>query len=171
MAELVQPDSTGFYGLTTYTPLMFRGVHDAHFAPQGLTERVDGEAVVMTSAVVMLDCTGQEEQAESGRVLHHCPVKVADATATEGAIYLLPPLTLLTVISVDEHGFEYLPGRFMLQKRITVRPTFRIEQGLMSVKVYTVHCTIHCTHCTLYSLCTVLAIHCTHRTLCSLYTT
>jgi hypothetical protein len=48
--------------------------------------------------------------------------------------------------------------------------------------VLTVHCThctlyslytvltVHCTHCTLYSLYTLLALHCTHCTLYSLYT-
>jgi hypothetical protein len=98
-----------------------------------LTELVNGNAVTMRSAVVVLDCEGPEEQAESGRVLHHCPIQVTDSTETEGAIYLLPPLTLLTVLSVDEdeEGFEYMPGKFVRQKRIVVRPTFRIEQRRM----------------------------------------
>jgi hypothetical protein len=44
---------------------------------------------------------------------------------TSGIGYMLPPFTLLTVVRVEEPGeWEYLPGKRIQQRCITVRPTY-----------------------------------------------
>ena len=50
------------------------------------------------------------------------------AVVTGGDYYALPPLTLLTVVKVEEpNTWEYLPGKRINQRLITVRPTYVVQ--------------------------------------------
>lgn len=54
---------------------------------------------------------------DNGRVLHSLVAKSTNS-------YLLPPLSQLSVVRVDEGEFEYLPGKIIKQTLITVQPTY-----------------------------------------------
>jgi hypothetical protein len=69
-------------------------------------------------------CYESEPPEDHGRVLH-------TTVAIVSYCHFLPPLTLLEVVNVQEPGtWEYLPGKQINQKCITVRPTYLIPAKL-----------------------------------------
>jgi hypothetical protein len=116
--QIEKVDANGFRGFTAWGPLKLRPATKKKYSPEGVKDVVMGELKVCNSAVV---CFESAKPSEGGRVLH-------TAVAYGGNRYVLPPLTLLEVVSVQEESFEYLAGRVIKQKLITVRPTFLLPQ-------------------------------------------
>jgi hypothetical protein len=109
------PDETAFRGLTTYVPLVMKKADAALYSPVCLRDTLNGEYHDIDSDLVCFESASPEQ---GGWNLH-------SAVPTGGLAYMLPPLTLLTVVNVQEAGdWEYLPGKKINQRLITVRPTY-----------------------------------------------
>jgi hypothetical protein len=113
-SDITEPDETGFRGLTSFASLKIYRACEKAYHPEALLRTIAGEWENLASAVV---CFESSEMQEGGKVLHSAVAKTSNG-------YLLPPLTLLEVVDVQEERFEYLPGKWIQQKLIVVRPTF-----------------------------------------------
>jgi hypothetical protein len=121
--KIEEPDANGFLGMTSYAPLWLAGeAREKKWDPEGLKEKIAGEWKVINSPVICFESA--EPGGLSGRVLHSA---VQEAGEGEKRTWVLPPLTLLTVVDVKGPGeWEYLEGKRMNQKLITVRPTYML---------------------------------------------
>jgi hypothetical protein len=119
--RVLTPDETGYRGFTSNTPMWLRKADDQFYSPGGLKEWFGGYYTT-DSDVVCFESAAPEQ---GGKVLH-------SAVDIGSAQYALPPFTLLAVVKVEAAGqWEYLPGKRINQRLITVRPTFAppVEQG------------------------------------------
>jgi hypothetical protein len=118
--SILDNDSTGYRGFTSYAPLFFQNASNDSYSAEGLKawDAAEQKTTVMDSPIV---CFSSTSRSSSGVL--QTAVKVMQKSAEED-YYMLPPLTLLTVIDVTAGPFEYLPGKFINQKLITVRPCF-----------------------------------------------
>lgn len=110
-ADITTPDTTGFRGLTSYGTIKFFAAEPKGYDPKGLRRKVGGKWQVIEATAVCV-----ESAAMNGKVLHSAVRKTQNG-------FLLPPLTLLEVID-EQDCFEYLPGKWIQQKLVIVRPTF-----------------------------------------------
>jgi hypothetical protein len=125
--QIERPDQTGFCGMTLYTPLALRKAVESKYDPGGL--KAHGGKTVVDSPVICIESTALEES-----MFHSMVYTGANTVHSRGdqspcadqAFYMLPPLTLVEVVDVQKGPFEYLPGMFVNQKLITVRPTYLI---------------------------------------------
>jgi len=98
-----------------------------NYSPDGLKCRFGNAYYTTDSDVVCFESAAPEQ---GGKVLH-------SAVDTGSGTYTLPPFTLLAVVKVEAAGeWEYLPGKRINQRLITVRPTFAppAEQGCAGVE-------------------------------------
>jgi hypothetical protein len=115
-------DEHGFFGFTTYAPLKMRQPCDRFFSSEGL--RVKDPSKAQHEEYNPVDCPVVKFVSKmptgGGSLLH-------SALWVGGDDWVLPPLTLLTVIKITrkEKGFNYL-GKRIHQKLITVMPTFML---------------------------------------------
>jgi hypothetical protein len=120
LAEM-RPDKKGFVGMTSFAPMFLGGPpRERHYSPQGLHQKRKKKMEVVDSDVVCFESAAAEE---GGRVLHSA---VRCEGKGEKAAYILPPQTLLAVVSVNEGPFEFMEGKWVNQRLITVRPTFML---------------------------------------------
>jgi hypothetical protein len=123
--SILTPDATGFMGHTSYAPLKMAMASHIWYSPDGIKASYNtsnrAEWPVVDSDVV---CFESMPPTDGGQL--HSAVDVG------GKLCMLPPFTLLTVARVDEPGtWEYLPGKRMNQRLITMHMTFvtPAEQG------------------------------------------
>jgi hypothetical protein len=121
------PDQTGFRGMTIYTPLALRKAVEFKYDAAGL--KAHGGQTVVDSPVICFESAELEESMFHSLVYtgaNNIHGSKDSGPSTNNAFYVLPPLTLVEVVDVQEGSFEYLPGLFVNQKLITVRPTYLI---------------------------------------------
>jgi hypothetical protein len=120
--HVLTPDATGFMGFTSYAPLKMSKALRQLYSPDGLMHNYQLKpSTVVDSDVICFESMPPTD----GGQLH-------SAVEASGNACMLPPFTLLTVARIDEPGtWEYLPGKFMNQRLITVHMTFvtPAEQG------------------------------------------
>jgi hypothetical protein len=119
--DILTPDANGFQGFTSYAPLKMSLAASCLYAPDGLkplyttNDRADGATC---SDVICF-----ESRPADGDVLR-------SAVDVGGKSFMLPPFTLLTVVRVEQPGtWEYLPGKTMNQRLITVHANFLTPGG------------------------------------------
>jgi hypothetical protein len=95
--------------MTSHGPLKMKPAEERFYHAEGLVNKKDPQ----DCKVVCF------ESAPASRGHLHTVIN-------SGNGYLLPPLTLLEVISVAKDKFEYLPGKWIHQTLITVRPTYLV---------------------------------------------
>jgi hypothetical protein len=126
-SSILEEDETGFRGFTSYAPLEFAEAHSLTYSAQGMRLRHSpGVWYTVGSDVVCIESTAPED--DQGMI--HSAVLIAKGS---WRTFMLPPFTLLTVVRVEEAGeWEYLPGKHMQQRCITVRPTYMtpVKQGI-----------------------------------------
>ena len=100
--DITTPDEHGFRGMTISAPLRVHPVLDEFYSPEGLQESFGADVgfVAMASPVVCFESGAAED---GGRLLH-------SAVDIGGNGFVLPPLTLIEVVDVQEGSFEYMPG-------------------------------------------------------------
>jgi hypothetical protein len=123
--SILKPDATGFQGFTSFAPLKMAMAIDMLHSPDGIKANFTGVSRADWPAVDSDVICFESMPPTDGGQLH-------SAVDVGGKSCMLPPFTLLTVARVDEPGtWEYLPGKRMDQRLITVRMTFvtPAEQG------------------------------------------
>ena len=117
--KLAESDgTTGFRSMTSFAPMMLTAALEHFYSPDGLKYEFSGQFYTSDCDVVCFESAPAEQ---GGKVLH-------TAVPTGGTGYALPPLTLLTVVKVEEpNTWEYLPGKRINQRLITVRPTYVVQ--------------------------------------------
>ena len=104
--------------MTSFAPMMLSGIDEGEHSPDGLQYKFSGQYYTSDCDVVCFESAPAEQ---GGKVLH-------TAVHTMGAQYALPPLTLLTVVKVEEpNTWAFLPGKRINQRLITVRPTYVVQ--------------------------------------------
>lgn len=116
--HILDPDENGFRGMTTHGPLMLNAPSSYCFSEAGLKANLDRTWHIMDSPVVRFLSEAPEDH---GNVLHSA-IKMSNIQ------HVIPPLTQLEVVSVEDGPFEYRPegagGGMINQKLITVRLTY-----------------------------------------------
>jgi hypothetical protein len=116
--KIDQPDASGWMGMTCFAPLLLYPPKEEFYSPEGIGVMAGGTLSglqVMNSTVVAFDFMAPE-----GQALHSALFSGAEGIHET---YILPPLTSLEVVNIQD-SFEYLPGKMINQKLVTVRPTF-----------------------------------------------
>ena len=114
--SILTPDETGFRGFTSYAPVNLTKATDWFYSPGGLKGNYCGSSYATDSDIICFESAAPEQ----GHKVLHSAVDIADEVQ-----FMHPPFTLLTVVKVEAAGqSEYLPGRRINQRLITVRPTF-----------------------------------------------
>jgi hypothetical protein len=114
--RILEPDDTDFCGFTTFAPMDLVQADERLYSPDGLQVLTKGGKFYTTNSDVV--CFESAPAERGGKVLH-------TAVKRGAAEYALPPFTLLAVVKVEEGGeWDYLPGKCINQRLITVRPTF-----------------------------------------------
>ena len=118
--KLAESDgTTGFRSMTSFAPMRLVEAFEENYSPDCLKYIGPDAQIHPTDCDVV--CFESAPAEQGGTVLH-------TAVHTGGANYPLPPLTLLTVVKVEEpNTWEYLPGKRINQRLITVRPTYVMQ--------------------------------------------
>jgi hypothetical protein len=134
--RIEEPDATGFKGMTTHGAMRLQPALEQLYSPDGikLPGFYSGGTIdyrTMESTVVCFESAPSEDH---GRVLHSAVLGFLDNSGGGDTHYVLPPLTLLEVVSVQGPGeWEYMPGKCVNQTLITVRPTYLLPAKKQSI--------------------------------------
>ena len=119
-------DAHGFQGFTSYSPVtgLFTPSPDS-YDPNGIA--YDDGKIVVDAPVVRFVSSPYDPRSST----LHSAVCTSIHERNGKQQYTLPPLTLFKVVEDTPAPFEYLPGKFMNQRLITVQLTYTVPPSLV----------------------------------------